>query len=142
MSLRTFGSTLLGAILGGAIVWYVQTGNIRFTPAGMSFPELAATLLTAVAVIVAIFGGVLALAAVWGFNQLKENAVKAAKEVGLDEIQEQIANGELRDYIVKQIERLINDEIDSDRMERRIRGRVDAVAFGRTDDDQLLEDDE
>jgi hypothetical protein len=141
MSLRTLISTLVGAVLGGAIVWISQTGSFRLSPVNMSYADLAATLLTAVAVIVAIYGGLLALVAIWGFNQLKREAVNAAENASLKEIREQIENGPLREYIRGEIERLIADEIDSERMERRIRGRVDAVAFGRPDDDRLLEDE-
>jgi hypothetical protein len=107
----------------------------------MSYADLAATLLSAVGVIVAIFGGVLAIAALWGFNQLKRDAVTAAETAGSNEIREQIENGALRTYIKGEIERLTVEEINSDRMEQRIIGRVDAVAFGRPDDDRLLEDD-
>lgn len=108
----------------------------------MSYADLAATLLSAVGVIVAIFGGVLALAAIWGFNQLKRDAVAAAENAGSTEIREQIENGALREYIKGEIGRLTVEEINSDRMEQRIKERVDAVTFGRPDEDRLLEEDE
>jgi hypothetical protein len=63
------------------------------------YADLAATLLSAAGVIVALFGGVLALAALWGFNQLKRDAVAAAGIPGSAEIREQVENGVLRDQI-------------------------------------------
>lgn len=141
MSLRSAVTGMIGGITGGALVWVAQAGSFRLYPAGMSYADLAATLLSAVGVIVAIFGGVLAIAALWGFNQLKRDAVTAAETAGSNEIREQIENGALRTYIKGEIERLTVEEINSDRMEQRIIGRVDAVAFGRPDDDRLLEDD-
>ena len=93
-------------------------------------------------VIVAIFGGVLALAALWGFNQLKRDAITAAENAGSTEIREQIENGAIRDYIKGEIERLTAEEVNSERMDQRIKQRVDAVTFGRPDDDRLLEEDE
>lgn len=142
MSLRSAGIGFLGAVVGGAVVWIGQAGNFHLRPVGMSYADLAATLLSAVGVIVAIFGGVLALAALWGFNQLKRDAVAAAEIAGSDEIREQIENGALRDYIRGEIERLTVDEVNSDRMEQRIKQRVDAVTFGRPDEDRLLEENE
>lgn len=142
MSLRSAVIGLLGAIVGGVIVWIGQAGSFHLQPVGMSYADLAATLLSAVGVIVAIFGGVLALAAIWGFNQLKRDAVAAAENAGSTEIREQIENGALREYIKGEIGRLTVEEINSDRMEQRIKERVDAVTFGRPDEDRLLEEDE
>jgi len=141
-SLRSFLWAGLGALIGGAIVWIGQAGSFHLRPVGMTYADLAATLLSAVGVVVAIFGGVLALVAIWGFNQLKRDAISAAETAGSAEIKEQIENGALRTYIRGEIERLTVEEINSDRMEERIKGRVDAVTFGRPDDDRLLEDEE
>lgn len=107
----------------------------------MTYADLAAILLTSVAVIVAIFGGVLALAALWGFNQLKRDAISAAERAGLGELKEQIENGPMRDYIKSEIERLTDEEFKSERMDKRINQRVDAVAFGRPADDKLLDEE-
>lgn len=142
MSLRSAGIGFLGAVIGGAIVWIGQAGSFTLRPVGMSYADLAATLLSAVGVIVAIFGGVLALAALWGFNQLKRDAIAAAENAGSTEIREQIENGAIRDYIRGEIERLTAEEVNSERMDQRIKERVDAVTFGRPDDDRLLEEDE
>ena len=142
MSLRTISVGLLGGLIGGGIVWLGQSGNFRLYPANMSYADLAATLLAAVGVTIAIFGGVLALAALWGFNQLKKDAITAAADAGAKEIREQIENGPLRDYIKAEIERLVAEEIDSPRMTQRIKDRVDAVAFGQPEKDQELEDEE
>jgi len=171
MLLRTGVTAIAGAVIGGVVVWVGQVGSFRLTSASMSYPDLAAILLTAVGVIVAIFGGVLAIAAVWGFTQLKRDAVNAAEQAAVNELREQIENGSLKDYVRKeavgaaetagsteikaQIERgpireLIRDEIarlakeefESERMDERINRRVDAVAFGRPADDRLLDEDE
>jgi len=107
----------------------------------MSYSDLAAVLLAAVGVIVAIFGGVLALAAIWGFTQLKRDAVTAAEVAGASEIKQQINNGSIRDQILAEINRLTDAEFKSPRMDQRIQSRVDAVTFGRADADRLLEND-
>lgn len=141
MTLRTIGSTLLGGLIGGTVVWIGQSGSFRLIPADMSYSDLAAVLLAAVGVIVAIFGGVLALAAIWGFTQLKRDAVTAAEVAGASEIKQQINNGSIRDQILAEINRLTDAEFKSPRMDQRIQSRVDAVTFGRADADRLLEND-
>jgi len=107
----------------------------------MSYADLSATLLAAVGVIVAIFGGILALAALWGFSQLKQEAVKAAAAAGTATVREQIENGPLRVYIAGEIDRLALAEFDSHRMDQRINRRIDAIAFGRPDADRELDEE-
>jgi len=166
MSFRSAGVGFGGAIAGGVVVWIGQAGSFHLWPVDMSYADLAATLLAAVGVIVAIFGGVLALAAIWGFNQLKRDAISAAQAAGASEIREQIENGTIRDYIISaaqaagaseireqiengtirdyirdEIERLTDEEFKSERMDERINRRVDALTFGRPNDDKLLDDE-
>ncbi len=83
-----------GSATAGALATsYVQTGRLYVVPANISYPDLAAVLLSAVGVIVAIFGGVLAILAFWGFEQMKRDAVRGATQAALDELKEQIENG-------------------------------------------------
>lgn len=140
MSWKSVGIGVGGGLVGGGIVWAAQAGELRLTPVGMSYADLAAVLLSAVGVIIAVFGGVLAIAAVWGFNQLKRDAISAAEKAGASEIREQIENGTVRDYIKGEVGRLADEEFNSKRMDDRINRRVDAVTFGRVDDDRELEE--
>lgn len=132
---------LLSAVVGALAATYAQSGHLYLVPAG-SYQDLAAILLGAVGVIVAIFGGVLAIAAVWGFAQMKHEAVRGATTAALAELKEHIENGPLRDYILGDIERMIKAEVESDRMDRRIQERVDKAAFGTSEDRLLKEDPE
>lgn len=132
----------LGAIIGASFILFAQNGYFKLLPEKTSYLDLAAVLLTAVSVIVAIFAGVLALAAFWGFNQLKKDAILAATDAGAGEVREQIENGPLRDYIQNEIDRLIKEEVASDQMERRIRDRVDEIAFGSKRDRDLNDEEE
>lgn len=129
MWIRKLGYALLGGLIGGALVWIAQSGTFTLTPGHFEYADLAAILLTAVAVIVAIFGGVLALAAIWGFKQLKEDAMNVAEQAGANEIKEQIENGNIREYLIAEIGRLTEAEFNSARMDRRINERVDAITF-------------
>lgn len=132
------------AIAGALATSYAQTGRLYIVPANISYPDLAAVLLSAVGVIVAIFGGILAILAFWGFEQMKRDAVRGATQAALDELKEQIENGPTRDYILDEIERLIVDEFKSRRMDQRIQERVDKIAMGGAEDrfDEEVEEDE
>ena len=140
MSWRTVLLSLLSGIIGGGVVWVGQGHSIKLVPQEMSYADLAAVLLSAVGVLLAVFGGILALAAFWGFNQLKKDAIAAAETAGANEIKEQIENGTVRDYIQGEVGRLADEEFNSHRMDQRINRRVDAVAFGRMDADRELEE--
>ena len=107
------------------------------TPNGVSFVELAAVLLTASGVIVTCLGVAFALAAFWGFDELKRSAVRSAETAAVEEVKEQIENGSIRDYI----ERAVTEEIESDRMEKRINRRVDEVIYGNPEIDDELKGD-
>lgn len=121
-----FGGLILLSLLGG------------LTPNGVTFQDLAAVLLTAVAVIVTALGVAFGLAAFWGFAELKRSAVAAAEAEAVREVKEQIENGSIRQYIRD----AIKNEIDSNEMERRIRRRVDEVALGNPAKDSELDYEE
>ena len=134
-----------GAI-GGLITSYAQSGHLYLFPVG-NYQDLAAILLGAVTVVVATFGGVVAIAAFWGFAQMKreavrtatERAVPAASEAAIDELKEQIENGKVRDYILSEVERLMDAELKSDRIAKLIEERVDKIALGSAED-RLLDE--
>lgn len=151
---RVIGISITSAIVGALLTLYAVTGKLA--PANMSYADLAATLLATVSVIFAIFGGILAIAAFWGFEQMKVAAISAATQAsvakaceaavaasinaaagaGVDEIREQIENGPLRAYMNEQISK----EINSPELERKFVDRITRIALGRRDDDLLDED--
>lgn len=132
-------ASFLGAIIGAAFVFFLSTGGIKAN--GMTYADLAAVLLSAVGVIVAIFGGILAIAAFWGFEQMKLEAVRTATDAALAETREQIENGSIRRYILEEVETRIAEIVASPDFDRRVRARVDQIALGRPDD-RLLDEDE
>lgn len=129
---------VIGGVMGGfgGLILLSVLGNL--TPNGVTFQDLAAVLLTAVAVIVTVLGVAFALAALWGFAELKRSAIAAAEAEAVNEVKEQIENGSIRNYIST----AVKDEIESPKMERRIEVRVDEVIQGNPDKDRELEYDE
>lgn len=129
---------VVGGITGAfsSIILISWMGNLA--PQGVDYIDLAAVLLTAVGVLVTVLGVAFAIAAIWGYTELKRSAVMAAETAALEEVKEQIENGDIRRYL----ERAINEEINSDQMEVRIKARVDDVVFGNPAvDDELEQDD-
>lgn len=128
----------LGAIIGAAVVLFLKSGTI--TP-NMTYADLAATLLASVGVIVAIFGGILAIAALWGFQQMKHEAVRTATAAALAETKEQIENGTIRRYILEEVEARIGEIVASPEFDRRVRTRVDQIVLGKPEDRLLRDED-
>jgi hypothetical protein len=112
--------TLLGGVIAAAFVLFLQGAGIKLTGGKMSFEVFAGVLLTAVAVIVAVFGAGLAILAFWGFSQLKKESIKASVSAAR-----------------QQVDRLIREEIASPEMEQRIRHRVDEIVLGNARDREL-----
>jgi hypothetical protein len=143
---RTIAISGSSAVFGALAATYAQRGHLYLVPAG-SYQDLAAILLGAVGVIVAIFGGVLAIAAFWGFAQMKQEAVRsaceraipAASNAAIEHLKQEIGTGEIRTYISAEVERLFEEELNSARMARRIEARVDKMVLGNSEEDQLLE---
>jgi len=128
----------LGAVIGAGLMGFIGTGSLK--SGDMSYADLAAVLLAAVGVIVAIFGGVLAIAAFWGFQQMKQEAVRTSTDAAMTEVREQIENGNIRRYILDEVEARIAEVVASSDFDRRVRDRVDQIVLGRPDD-RLLDDD-
>ena len=137
---------LISGLLGALVTSYTQSGHLYLIPAG-SFQDLAAIMLGAVAVIVTTFGVVLAIAALWGFAQMKREAVRMASEkaipnaeiAALNHVKQYIESGEVLSFISSRAEELVKIEIGSPEMRKLIEARVDKVALGNPSEDELLE---
>lgn len=88
---------LLAGSMGGLTVWIFQGHSLEIVPDEVSYTELAAVLLTAVSVLVAVFGVVVALLAVWGYRNFRRVAKSAAeiiaREVASAEVVKEMREG-------------------------------------------------
>ncbi|NOW46686.1 uncharacterized membrane protein YcjF (UPF0283 family) [Novosphingobium sp. SG751A] len=147
---KAAGLPIFYSLVGAVGTALVTTMRVDHGYPEMSYPDLAATLLAAVSVIVALFGGLLALAALWGFSQMKEEAKKASIEASVEQataaalqhLKEEIGAGELRSYISSEVDRLITDKINSPEMVPLIEAAVQKVAFGNPAEDTLLDEED
>jgi hypothetical protein len=87
----------------------------------MSYPELAAIILTGVGVLVALLGAIVAVFAVWGFGEFKRIAKRTAK----GHVKQDIKNGKLREFIESSVTEFLEREFsDEGRMRTILEERV------------------
>jgi hypothetical protein len=111
------GYIAAGAV-GGALIGVGQGRSLQIKPMSISYPDLIAVLLTAVALIVAIFGVVMAVLAIFGYKHFKgvvekasktsaeEAVTKAAKEMVMDEVNSK----EVKQLIMLEVGKMIDSE--------------------------------
>lgn len=103
--------------IGGAVVWIGQGHSLRLLPDSMSYPDLVASLLAAVAVMVAIFGVVMAVLAIFGYRHFKsvvEKASKASAEEVINNSAEamvvnKVNSKEIRELILTEVGNIITN---------------------------------
>jgi hypothetical protein len=126
---KTFVAAAAGSIVGAASMWVWQIGPVRLTPVGMTYAELAATMLAAVSVSLGALGLFLAGLAIFGFTQIREMArdtVKSGLEASLKQ-------GDLRQHFEAMSRTLLQEQVASREMQTLIERRIDAIALGGKD---------
>ena len=117
-----FGILGLGTIVG-AIICIFLVAKVTLTSGesveiNMEYHDLAAILLTSVAVIVTVFGVIVGILAVFGFRDIKESAIDSAKDAAVIEVKRQISedgdpekvgDGELRDFIEASVKKAADE---------------------------------
>lgn len=78
--LLIFGTVFMtvGVLFFGLMFW---GGSLDTKAGGMGYSDFVAILLTAIAVLITTLAAFLAIAAIWGYQQIKEAAEKRAVEV-------------------------------------------------------------
>lgn len=77
---QVFFGILNAAILAFFLYWLAHNGWRSPDSTGIEYKDLVAILLTALGVMIAVLTLFLAVAAIWGYAQLKEEAKRKAKE--------------------------------------------------------------
>jgi Na+-transporting methylmalonyl-CoA/oxaloacetate decarboxylase gamma subunit len=105
-AIRELGFCLLAGAIGGGAVWIGQGRSLHIKPSEISYSDLISILLTAVAVLVAIFGVVMAVLAIFGYQHFKtvvEKTSKASAEEIASKTAKNIADEKLNSDEVKQL---------------------------------------
>lgn len=142
-------SILAGAIAGAVAavaVLLAQGQPFHLTPVGMSYADLAATLLAAVSALLTIIGIFIAALALWGFTAFRAMTKNSAKA----HVSQQLKQGELRTHVEGVVTEFLAREFAGGNLRKQLEERLDAIlvsapserarAAGTTDDDAAVGD--
>jgi len=103
---------LIGGVAGGFLVWVGQGHALEFYDNGMPYQDLAAVLLTAASLMVAIFGVIFAMVAIWGYTQFKRGVEAKTRGVVEEVIRahliEELTEGSSRAVLEKIVAQFLN----------------------------------
>jgi hypothetical protein len=108
-----FAGSLIGGLIGsvafgavGVAIYHSWPGSLKSDD--MHYQDLAAVLLAAVAVIVTVFGVMMAVLAIWGYTTFRGIAKKAARKSAQDYVKRDVESG----TIGKIVEALAIDSVN------------------------------
>lgn len=127
----------VGGLFGAALIFIGQGFELHIRPIGLSYADLAATILSGVAVLTTILGIFLAVLALYGYTALKTSAQKAAKQ----HVGTQLEQGELRTHLGTVVTEFLVKEFADGNLRKLVEARVDAVIYSGAQD-RAAEDDE
>jgi hypothetical protein len=113
-------TAVVGGLTGGLAVWLSQGHSIHLRPEGMSYAELAAVLLGSVSVLVAIFGVLMAVLALWGYRHFRNVAKRASAEIA-------------RNVASKEVLKEMRDGVAGSVIDQKVLEAVDAMRNGKYD---------
>ena len=126
-----------GGLVGAALIFVGQGFELHIRPVGLSYADLAATILSGVAVLTTILGIFLAVLALYGYTALKSSAQKAAKQ----HVGAQLEQGELRTHLGTIVTEFLLKEFADGNLRKLVEARVDAVIYSGAQE-RAAEDDE
>lgn len=121
--IRAFLIALLGAIIGGALVWILQGHTFQLIPGNMSYADLAATMLGAAGILLTALGLVIGILGLWGYAQFRTTVENAAVE----HVKTSVAEGDLKLLVTNVSETFIAGELDKGRLRKILEDRIDEV---------------
>lgn len=111
--MKSFIFAFTGAILGGGVVWLLQGHTLYLLPQDMSYADLIAIILTAVSLMVGIFGVVMAILAIFGYRHFKgvvqKASIESARDVARAHVVQDLSQGGAR----RLIEQLVADFLET-----------------------------
>lgn len=123
-----------GGVVGGAVVWLLQSGSFKLSPGSMTYEQLAATLLAASALIVTIIGIVVAVLALWGYREFQRTAEKKASKAAKRKVEAELQTGEIRQHIETIVVNFLQDGVASGTLISLVeQRRADASSLRRVD---------
>lgn len=145
---RILSTIFLGAAAGAvaaAVVMVAQGQPFHLKPVGMTYADLAATLLAAAALFTTLIGLFIGALAIWGFTALRSSAKSSAKS----HVSQQLKQGELRSHVEKVVTDFLQSEFADGNLRQQLEERIDQIIItapaarseghDATDDDASVE---
>lgn len=121
--IKSVAAGAASAFVTAIVILVFQGVGFRLSPVGMTYADLAATLLSAAAVLLTIIGIFIAVLAIWGFAAFRSLAKSAAK----GHVSAQIKGGDLRKHIEDLVKNYLSDELASGDLRLEFERRLDEV---------------
>lgn len=121
--IRTVGIATLGGVFGALALWLFQGHSFQISPVGMSYSDLAATMLGAAGVLLTALGLVIGVLALWGYSQFRVMIETAAVE----HVKKSVAEGDLRELVTSSSVAFIDAELDQGRLRKILEDRLDVI---------------
>ena len=117
------GGIALGAVLACVTVKVLESWTFQLTPGMMTYADLSATVLTAVAVLVTTLGVFVAILAIWGYSQFRGIAKASAKS----HVDAELRSGQLKAHVEAVVTRFMSEGFDDGELRRLLESRVDQI---------------
>lgn len=140
--LKAFFAALGGAVVGAVSVLLWEKASLRLSPLDMSYPDLAATVLSATAILLAALGLLIGGAALLGWAQFRGLTKKAASDGARDHINGRLNGGDLQSHFEEITKDFLTSQLNSRDFRKLIEERIDRLAFSPKDRDLNGEGDE
>lgn len=136
----------LGAIIGGFLVLLIGGHELHVTPVGVTYGDLAAIALTAVTVLLAVFGLAAAFAALYGYREFMRRsaavassaAEKEAKAVATETVKSHLDQNFDPD-LARRAQTIATRIITPEYLRALIVEQIDALSYGNVRDEKLDE---
>lgn len=102
--------------LAAVFVLLIQGQPFRLVPVGMSYADLAATLLAAAGVLVTVIGIFIAALAIWGFTAFRAMTKNSAKA----HVSSQLRQGDLRNHVETVVREFLAQQIATGELKTQI----------------------
>lgn len=90
---KTAAIALVGALVGGVLVWVLQGHTFQVLPQSMSYSDFVAIILSAISALMAVFGIGLAIFTIWGVSQFRRGVEAKIVEITPGFLIEELRSG-------------------------------------------------
>ncbi len=129
---------IIGAAIGGFVAAMtsviLQRWRFHLYPLGLTYAELAATLLAAAALILAALGFFIAVLAVFGLSQFRGLVKRSATDSARSHVNARLQDGDLHKQVEEVLSSYLDRQFEAGKLRALIERRVDYVIYSGVKD--------